>query len=98
MDDELWLDRETMRTLGYQAVDRLVEHLADPRAHRLLTRVTREELEGRLDEPPPAEGVGFDLLLDQLWSDVVPFARASSIPGTWHSSPHATRGSGRWAI
>ena len=81
MGDELWLDPDTMRNLGYQAVNRLVEHLADPRSQRLLTRATREELEARLDEPPPEEAEAFDGLLDQLWRDVVPFASRTEHPG-----------------
>ena len=81
MDDELWLDPDTMRSLGYQAVDRLVEHLADPRSHRLITRASREELEARLDEPPPEHGEPFDGLLEQIWRDVVPFASRTEHPG-----------------
>jgi glutamate/tyrosine decarboxylase-like PLP-dependent enzyme len=71
-----------MRDLGYRTVDRLVSHLGDPRAHRLLgAEETREALEGRLLEPAPESGEGFDALLDQLWADVIEHAARGEHPG-----------------
>jgi aromatic-L-amino-acid decarboxylase len=81
VDDELWLDPDTMRNLGYLVVDRLAEHLADPRAHRLIVRATREELESRLFQSAPEQGEGFDGLLDRLWTDVIPYASRGEHPG-----------------
>jgi hypothetical protein len=80
VDDELWLDPDTMRHFGYLVVDRLAEHLADPRAHRLLVRATREEMESRLLQSPPERGEGFDGLLDRLWTDVIPYASRCEHP------------------
>ena len=70
----LELDPETMRRLGYQVVDLLVDRLATLEGRPVRRTATREELERRLREPPPAEGHEFEELLDRLTSDVLPFS------------------------
>jgi glutamate/tyrosine decarboxylase-like PLP-dependent enzyme len=71
-----------MRELGYAVVDRLAAHLADPRSGPLVQPWTRDELESRLDRPPPEEG-SRDLgpLLDRFWSDVVETSSRTDHPG-----------------
>ena len=81
MTDELSIDPEEMRALGYRAVDLLVEHLRDPRSARLMVRATREEMERRLEEPPPEEGEAFETSLGRLRDDVLPFIARQEHPG-----------------
>jgi aromatic-L-amino-acid/L-tryptophan decarboxylase len=73
-EDPLELDAETMRRLGYEAVDFLVERistLGDGPAWRGATRAAMEE---RLREPPPEEPADPDELFARLRDDVLPFA------------------------
>jgi glutamate/tyrosine decarboxylase-like PLP-dependent enzyme len=72
--DPLELDAETMRRLGYQVVDLLVGRLATLDAQPVRQTATREELERRLREPPPAVPGDFDTILARLSSDILPFA------------------------
>ena len=51
-DDPLALDAETMRRLGYRAVDMLVDRLTDPTIPPL-RRATPQEMAKRLNGPPP---------------------------------------------
>jgi glutamate/tyrosine decarboxylase-like PLP-dependent enzyme len=79
--DELWLDAERMRELGYRTVDMLVEHLSAIRSDELVRAASREELEQRLHEPPPEEGSDFGPLLDRIREDVLPFIARQEHPG-----------------
>jgi aromatic-L-amino-acid/L-tryptophan decarboxylase len=80
-EDPLWLDRETMRRLGYRTVDLLVELLADPRRGPVLHRASREEMEARLSEPPPEHARPFEEIIEGLQRDVLPFTSRSEHPG-----------------
>jgi aromatic-L-amino-acid decarboxylase len=72
--DGLDLDPETMRELGYRAVDLLVERAAALEDTRTWRGASRAEMESRLREPPPEEATGFDEIVRRLNADVVPFA------------------------
>ena len=70
----LELDAETMRELGYRAVDLLVDRLASLDEMRAWRGASRAEMESRLREPPPDAPTGFDELVRRLEADVLPFA------------------------
>jgi glutamate/tyrosine decarboxylase-like PLP-dependent enzyme len=72
--DPLELDPETMRRLGYRVVDMLVDRLVTLDGQPVRQTATREELERRLREPPPAGPHDFDEILARLAEDVLPFA------------------------
>jgi aromatic-L-amino-acid/L-tryptophan decarboxylase len=95
MDDPLGLDPETMRRLGYQTVDMLVDRLSAFAEGPVIRRADRPEMERRLGEPPPEGAQGFDEILGRLGKDVLPFASVTGhpryfafIPGcpTWPAS------------
>jgi glutamate/tyrosine decarboxylase-like PLP-dependent enzyme len=95
MDDPLGLDPETMRRLGYQTVDMLVDRLSAVADGPVIRRSGRPEMERRLREPPPEVASGFDEILGRLGTDVLPFASVTGhpryfafIPGcpTWPAS------------
>jgi aromatic-L-amino-acid/L-tryptophan decarboxylase len=95
MDDPLGLDPETMRQLGYQTVDMLVDRLSAVAEGPVIRRAGREEMERRLSEPPPEAAQGFEEILERLGEDVLPFASVTGhpryfafIPGcpTWPAS------------
>ena len=95
MDDPLGLDHETMRRLGYQTVDMLVDRLSAVAEGPVIRRADRPEMERRLREPPPEVAQGFDEILGRLGTDVLPFASVTGhpryfafIPGcpTWPAS------------
>jgi aromatic-L-amino-acid decarboxylase len=79
--DPLGLDAETMRRLGYQTVDLLVEWMADPRGGPVLRRGSREELERRLGGAAPEGPQEFTGILERLRADVLPFASRGDHPG-----------------
>jgi aromatic-L-amino-acid decarboxylase len=79
MTDPLALTPEAMRALGYQAVDLLVERLADP-SIPVLRRATRAEMTARLEEPPPSAAQPFDAVLARLSEDVLPFMNRADHP------------------
>jgi len=79
-DDPLGLDPETMRQLGYQTVDMLVDRLSGVADGPVIRRSTRPEMEQRLAEPPPEAAQGFDEILDKLGADVLPFASLTGHP------------------
>jgi glutamate/tyrosine decarboxylase-like PLP-dependent enzyme len=78
--DLLALDAETMRQLGYRAVDLLVERYERLGEGPAVRTATRAEMEERLREPPPAGPQPTDDLLAQLTTDVLPFASQSDHP------------------
>jgi aromatic-L-amino-acid decarboxylase len=95
MHDPLGLDPETMRRLGYQTVDMLVDRLSAVAEGPVIRRADRPEMERRLREPPPEVAQGFDEILGRLGTDVLPFASVTGhpryfafIPGcpTWPAS------------
>ena len=80
-EDPLGLDPETMRRLGYQTVDLLVDRLAGLRDQPVLRRGTPAELARRLSGPPPDGPQRFEDILEQLTSDVLPFISRNDHPG-----------------
>ncbi len=77
----LAVDSDTMRRLATQVVDMLVARLADPEVDPVLRTATRDEMEQRLGEPPPEEGVPFEQILARLVRDVLPFTARYDHPG-----------------
>ena len=61
-EDPLALDAETMRRLGYRAVDMLVDRLSD-QSIPPLRRASPGEMAERLHGPPPDEPESFDEIL-----------------------------------
>ncbi len=90
-DDPLELDPETMRQLGYLAVDVLVERLSDPSIPPL-RRATPDEMAARLSGPPPSDPESFDEILRRLGEDVLPFMSRGDHPGFFAFIPF----SGTW--
>src|SRR4051812_48526137 len=88
-DDPLALDRETMRRLGYQTVDMLVDRLADPAAQPPLRVASPEEMRERLPGAPPAEGAELAEILDELAEHVLPFVSHWGHPGYFAFIPGA---------
>jgi aromatic-L-amino-acid decarboxylase len=96
-EDPLGLDPETMRRLGYQTVDLLVDRLARLGDEPVVRRGTPAELARRLSGPPPAGPERFEDLLEQLFTDVLPFISRNDHPGFWPTSPAAGPSQGSWA-
>ena len=69
-DDPLGLTPEQMRTLGYRAVDMLVEQLTD-RSVPAIRRAPPGELRERLSGPPPSDPQDWDELMDRTRDDVL---------------------------
>jgi aromatic-L-amino-acid decarboxylase len=90
-DDPLALDAETMRQLGYRAVDMLVERLTDPTIPPL-RRATPQDMAKRLSGPPPEEPQDWDEILRRLDEDVLPFMSKGDHPGFFAYVPF----SGTW--
>ena len=90
-DDPLALDAETMRKLGYRAVDMLVDRLTDPTIPPL-TRATPKEMAERLNGPAPEEPQDWDEILQRLDEDVLPFMSKGDHPGFFAYVPF----SGTW--
>ncbi|MDX6706483.1 MAG: aromatic-L-amino-acid/L-tryptophan decarboxylase [Solirubrobacteraceae bacterium] len=68
----LALDAETMRAVGHQTVDMLVDMLCDAQAPALI-RASPQEMARRVDAAAPEQPRPFPELLDQLRNDVLPF-------------------------
>ena len=78
----LWLDAETMRTLGREAVDAVADRLARPwDAGPVVVAGRPEELADRLSEPAPEGPRPFDELLERLERDVFSFMARNEHPG-----------------
>lgn len=90
-DNSLRLDPETMKQLGYQVVDMLVERLSDDSIPPL-RRATADEMEQRLSGSAPAESQDFDQILRRLKEDVLPFTSRGDHPGFFAFIPF----SGTW--
>ena len=91
-EDPLGLDPETMRRLGYQTVDLLVDRWVRLREQPVLRRGTPTELARRLTGSPPEGPQGFDSILEQLGSDVLPFVSHNDHPAFFAYIP----GCGTW--
>ena len=87
-NDPLALDAETMRKLGYRAVDMLVDRLSDPTIPPL-TRATPNEMAERLNGPAPEEPQDWDQILRRLDEDVLPFMSKGDHPGFFAYVPFA---------
>jgi glutamate/tyrosine decarboxylase-like PLP-dependent enzyme len=87
-DDPLALDAETMRRLGYRAVDMLVDRMTDPTIPPL-RRATPDEMAARVSGPPPNEPQEFDEILRCLNEDVLPFMSKGDHPGFFAYVPFA---------
>jgi glutamate/tyrosine decarboxylase-like PLP-dependent enzyme len=90
--DPLALDPETMRRLGYQVVDWLVDRAAVRSAEPTLRRRAPAEMAAAIDAAAPREGRDLTTLLEQLGHDVLPFRSRIDHPrylayvpgeGTW---------------
>ena len=79
-DDPLWLDPETMRDLGYRAVDAVVDLLQDPSAPPV-RRATAAEMAARVPSGAPEGPSPFDELLGRLSADVLPYGSRHGHPG-----------------
>jgi aromatic-L-amino-acid decarboxylase len=66
MSENLSLDKEQMKQLGYQAVDMLVNHLCALPQKKVSNTKSRKELEALLGEPVPQQGSNPQELLNQL--------------------------------
>jgi aromatic-L-amino-acid/L-tryptophan decarboxylase len=78
--DPLSLDGETMRRLGYETVDAIVELLRDETTPAL-RRATPAEMRERLGGPQPRGPQELAAILGQLRRDVVPYMGRSDHPG-----------------
>ena len=90
-DDPLSLDPQTMRELGYRTVDALVDWLSDPSVPALGPATTLRELD-RAARSPPAQAEEFDVLLERLFSEVVPRMARNDHPRAFAFVP----GCGTW--
>lgn len=70
----LELDAATMRRLGYQVVDLLVDRITSLDAQPAWKGATRAHLEDALRRSPPEAGRSFDELVNELTSTVLPHA------------------------
>jgi aromatic-L-amino-acid decarboxylase len=87
--DPLELDVETMRRLGYRAVDLLVERLAALDGEPAWRGASRADLDARFHEPAPEEPGDAEALVERLAAEVLPLAQQTDharflayIPGT----------------
>jgi glutamate/tyrosine decarboxylase-like PLP-dependent enzyme len=64
------LSPDEMRALGYRAVDMMVDRLSAVPNEPVFGTAPRAELEARLREPPPAQGRGWDAVLQRVSDDV----------------------------
>ena len=90
-DDPLRIDAETMRRLGYRAVDMLVDRLSDESIPPL-RRATPDEMAARLGGPAPDEPQDWDEILRRFDEDVLPFMSRGDHPGFFAYVPF----SGTW--
>lgn len=70
--NELELDRETMRQLGYRVVDLLIERIANLADGPAWVPGDRHALERALRRPAPEQPVDFDAILGTLTRDALP--------------------------
>lgn len=77
---ELELTPERMREMGYRAVDRLVERIAGIDDAPPWQGTTREAMRRRLDGADPETPEPFERLLDELLTEVLPYATRTDHP------------------
>lgn len=65
-------DAETMRRLGYEAVDRIVDHLTTLADQRVARRGSRQDFAALVDEPAPLQGLGIEDGVEFFFDRVVP--------------------------
>lgn len=65
-------DPETMRRLGYDLVDRIVDHFATLPEQRVARRASRAELAKLVDEPLPSDPSSIESCLEFFFERVVP--------------------------
>ena len=90
--DPLALDPDAMREMGYRVVDMLIERMARLRSGPVLRMATRDEMEARIAEPPPATGHDFGSLVARLDRDVLPYVGHFDHPRFFGYVP----GAGTW--
>jgi len=91
--DPLWLDADTMRDLGRDAIELITERLVRPwDATPVVVAGSPEELASRLNEPAPESARPFPELLARLEREVLPFMARNEHPGYFAYIP----GSGTW--
>jgi aromatic-L-amino-acid/L-tryptophan decarboxylase len=73
MSDPLELDAETMRQMGYQVVDYLVDRISNLRDQPVRRGITRNDIDALLKEPAPETAHALDELLGRLQKDVFQF-------------------------
>jgi glutamate/tyrosine decarboxylase-like PLP-dependent enzyme len=76
----LELDAETMRALGYRAVDLLVERLETLEEQPAWSTGSRTELDALLREPPPAGPGDPAALLERLVAEVITYGQRTDHP------------------
>ena len=90
--DPLEVDPETMRLLGYQVVDWLVERAHGRRDEPVLQQASSDDMARRVPGTAPASGRDLDEILRHLGEDVLPFRSRIDHPrylayvpgeGTW---------------
>jgi glutamate/tyrosine decarboxylase-like PLP-dependent enzyme len=90
--DPLALDPETMRRVGYQTVDALIDGLVNLRDRPVLRTATPQEMTQRFGQPPESEPTDPEVLLQRLLDDILPFSARWDHPrmmgyipggGTW---------------
>ncbi len=91
-DDPLELDPETMRRMGYEVVDLLVDRIGALRSGPVIQIATPAEMAARLAEPAPEAGREFGSLLARLDADVLPFVGHFDHPRFFGYVP----GAGTW--
>jgi aromatic-L-amino-acid/L-tryptophan decarboxylase len=90
--DPLAIGPEAMREMGYRVVDMLVDRLSRLPSEPVLRIATRDQMEARIAEPPPAAGRDFATLLARLDEDVLPFVGHFDHPRFFGYVP----GAGTW--
>ena len=84
----LELDGEQMRAAGYRTVDALIDWLGDGSAPPM-RRSAPQEVAARLAGQPTAEGEPYDVVLDRLFRDVLPYASRTAHPAYFAFVPAA---------
>jgi len=77
--DPLALDPDVMRRMAESTLELVIRRLNDGRAGQ--PRVPREEMERRLGEPPPEQGIPFDDVLARLDAHVLDLQARADHPG-----------------
>lgn len=77
---ELDVSVERMRAMGYQVVDRLVERMTTLDSAPPWRGATREEMRRRLSPADPELPAPFDALLEELFTEVLPYGVSTDHP------------------